>query len=72
MCNSVIQEPVMNSYNEGQKNKKAYVAPLLEVFEYEVEQGFAQSNVRIDHVYNTEEITEITDKTGQNYHGEWF
>lgn len=71
MCNSVILEPVMNSYNEGQKNKKAYVAPLLEVFEYEVEQGFAASNVQLP-VYNNEEVTEITDKTGQNYHGEWF
>jgi len=69
MCNSVMNEPEMN--NQGEKIKKAYVAPLLEVFEYEVERGFAASNVQLP-VYNNEEVTEITDKTGQNYHGEWF
>lgn len=52
--------------------KKPYLAPSLEVFEYEVERGFAVSNIVIQPAYNNEEVNEITDATGQNYHGEWF
>lgn len=47
--------------------KLPYAPPQLEVYEYVVERGFAES-VRI---YNNEELHEITDSCG-NYHGEWF
>ena len=56
-------------------HKRAYVAPQLEEFEYEVEHGFASStNLRIA---NSETVSEIQDPTlgssiGENYHGEWF
>jgi hypothetical protein len=62
----------MNKDAMTEKNtqgKVPYVAPRLEVFEYTVEQGYAATNLKMR---NREEVSEITDSTGQNYHGEWF
>lgn len=58
--------------NEVQNKKAPYVPPTLELFEYAVEHGFANTNLNIPRVYNNEEVSEITDRNGENYHGEWF
>ena len=51
------------------QGKAPYAAPRLEVYEYKVEQGYAATNLQMR---NREEVSEITDSVGQNYHGEWF
>ncbi|MCF0211465.1 MAG: hypothetical protein HUK17_01015 [Bacteroidales bacterium] len=51
-------------------SKKTYLSPELEVFEFEVERGFAVTDSY--KVYNIEEINELTDRGGEAYHGEWF
>lgn len=60
--------------NTNQHKKKPYLPPTIELYEYAVEHGFADTNPNIitPMMYNNEVITEITDETGQNYHGEWY
>jgi hypothetical protein len=53
--------------------KKPYLPPLLEVYEYVVERGFADSP-QVSHI---ETFSEINDESGighhgENYHGEWY
>lgn len=56
--------------DDVQKTKKPYTPPQFEFYDYAVEHGFAGSTpIRI---YDNEEVTQITDETGENYHGEWF
>lgn len=58
-------------------NKKMpYAAPLLDIYQYEVEHGFAESPEALT---KGETFSEINDQTedgyghaGENYHGEWF
>lgn len=54
--------------------KLPYEPPELDIYEYEVERGFAQSP---EATAKYETFSEITDagvggQTGENYHGEWF
>lgn len=60
--------------------KQLYIAPAFEVFDYQVEEGFAKSLdlepqqhfVMIDgQVISEEEFSEYTDNTGQAATGEW-
>ncbi len=57
--------------SKGQR--EAYLPPLLETYEYEVEHGFATSP---DATTLTETFSEINDNSnsdgGENFHGEWF
>ena len=52
--------------------REAYLPPELDVYEYEVEHGFATSP---DATTLTETFSEINDSDadgGENFHGEWF
>lgn len=53
--------------------KLPYEPPLLEVFEYVVERGFAESPAATT---ESETFSEINDPgigtAGENYHGEWY
>lgn len=60
--------------------KQLYIAPDFEVFDYQVEEGFAKSLdlepqqhfVMIDgQVISEEEFSEYTDASGEAYTGEW-
>ncbi|MCR4829691.1 MAG: hypothetical protein K5864_09580 [Bacteroidales bacterium] len=52
-----------------------YEAPRIEVFEYAVERGFADTYRRAEG-HNIETVSEITDNSGldggENFHGEWY
>ncbi len=56
------------------QHKLPYEPPMIEVFTYPVEHGFAQS----PSATQLETFSEITDnpnmpgQTGENYHGEWY
>ena len=69
---------ITSNMETNMKDKKRYTAPTLEVFEFEVEQGFAASPVA---QYNNEALMEITDRSGEftkggewetNNSGSWF
>ncbi len=62
--------------------KMPYVAPLLDIYQYEVEHGFAESPEALT---MGETFSEINDQSepgpggaggtgtaGENYHGEWY
>lgn len=67
----VNNNKVTVTMNEGQTKKNAYLPPMLEVFEYEVERGFALSKIQGTTEFET--FTELTDREGENvYGGEWF
>lgn len=57
------------------QEKKSYVPPLIELYTYPVEHGFAQSP-KATQLETFSEITEdpVTpgQPTGENYHGEWY
>lgn len=62
---------MMNNLEIEEMNpgKVPYVAPCVEVYECKVEAGY-QATQQL--MYNREEFHEITDSTGQNFHGEWW
>lgn len=71
----MIQPDVKSSTTATLKDKMPYEKPLLEVFEYEVERGFAASPQ--NRIASSETVSELQDNTigggqGENYHGEWF
>jgi hypothetical protein len=56
--------------------KKPYAPPLLDIYQYEVEHGFAESPEALT---MGETFSEINDQSeadyghaGENYHGEWY
>lgn len=59
---------------------KKYIAPTFEIYDYQVEEGFAasmdlevdQTYIQIqDHVVSGEEFTEFTDGNGEAERGTW-
>lgn len=60
--------------NTNQHKKKPYLPPTIELYEYAVEHGFADTNeaVHVPTITNYEVMTVLTDETGQEYHGEWY
>lgn len=65
--------------DNNKTTRRRYEAPMLEVYAYEAEHGFADS-IKGTPMYET--FSEITDSdngqapgsgtTGENYHGEWY
>lgn len=54
-------------------SKRAYLPPELDIYQYEVEHGFAESP---EATTMGETFSEINDSglgtAGENYHGEWY
>ncbi len=59
---------------KNNSHKKPYEPPFLDIYEYVVEKGFAQSP---ETSTKGETFSEINDQSelghaGENYHGEWY
>lgn len=74
--NAYLTKNNNNNITMNSNGKKVpYQPPQLELFEYEVEHGFADSP---DATTLTETFSEINDASGvggsggENFHGEWF
>ena len=61
-------------------SKRAYLPPELDIYQYEVEHGFAESPEATTMGETFSEINDQTEITpggdighaGENYHGEWY